>query len=67
MPDPVPPGTIRTETDGRIFRIVVDNAAKRNAAGTTCTLPLPTFSSQQADHGIAKIAPARYFHGSARP
>lgn len=27
-------------------------------------LPLPTFSSQQADHGIAKIPTARYFHGS---
>jgi len=27
-------------------------------------LPLPTFSSRQADHDIAKIAAARYFHGS---
>jgi enoyl-CoA hydratase len=31
MPDAVQPGTIRTEIDGRIFRIVVDNVAKRNA------------------------------------
>ena len=31
MPDTVQPGTIRTETDCRIFRIVVDNVAKRNA------------------------------------
>ena len=31
MPDTVQPGTIRTETDGRIFKIVVDNVAKRNA------------------------------------
>jgi hypothetical protein len=27
-------------------------------------LPLAAFSSRQADHGIAKIAPDRYFHGS---
>ena len=31
MPDAGQPGAIRTETDGRIFRIVVDNVAKRNA------------------------------------
>ena len=31
MPDTVQPGTIRTEADGRILRIVVDNVAKRNA------------------------------------
>ena len=40
---------------------------RRPNAGTACTLRLPTFSSQQADHGIAKIPPARYFHGSAWP
>lgn len=31
MPDANQPGTIRAEVDGRIFRIVVDNVAKRNA------------------------------------
>ena len=31
MADSAPSGTIRTETDGRIFKIVVDNVAKRNA------------------------------------
>jgi enoyl-CoA hydratase len=31
MPDTAQPGAIRTEIDGRIFRIVVDNVAKRNA------------------------------------
>ena len=31
MADSMPSGTIRTETDGRIFKIVVDNVAKRNA------------------------------------
>jgi hypothetical protein len=36
---------------------------RRPNAGNACTLPSPTFSSQQADHGIAKMAPARYFHG----
>jgi hypothetical protein len=36
---------------------------RRPNAGNACTLPSPTFSSQQADHGIAKMAPARYFQG----
>src|SRR5262249_17815148 len=36
----------------------------RPGTGPACMLPLPTFSSRQADHGIAKIATARYFHGS---
>jgi len=31
MPDTAQLGTIRTEIDGRIFRIVADNVAKRNA------------------------------------
>src|SRR4051812_41999373 len=33
-------------------------------AGPAYTLRLPTFSSQQADHSIAKFASSRYFHGS---
>ena len=39
--------------------------AKPARTGTVCTLAWPTFSSRQADHGIAKITPARYFRGSA--
>ena len=31
MPDVPQPGTIRTEIDGRICKIVVDNVTKRNA------------------------------------
>ena len=31
MPDAAPSGSIRTEIDGRIFKITVDNTAKKNA------------------------------------
>jgi enoyl-CoA hydratase len=31
VPDAAPPGSIRTEIDGRIFKITVDNTAKKNA------------------------------------
>jgi enoyl-CoA hydratase len=31
MTDVTKPGTVRTETDGRVFKIEVDNVAKKNA------------------------------------
>lgn len=45
------------------FVILGSGLRHRLTAGHACTLRLPIFSSQLATHGIAKFAPARYFHG----
>ena len=50
MAEPAKSGTVRTETDGRIFRIVVDNVAEKNAftPGMMAELPIGLRAMKEA-------------------